>query len=215
MPRASRLLLLALALLTACAGVGRSSGGADVETARLQARIAARARAHLGHAGAFRVGAERFAADCSGFVEAVYEAEGVPLRRLMHEVAPKERSGVSALWRTVERYGEVLPPDAWPVPGDLVFWHDTFDRDRNGRRGDRLTHMGVVLWVDDDTIAFVHRGSKAVQRGSMTVVRRSDRRDGDGNELNTPLRFRDGKGGPVLAAELLAGYGRIDPGKVR
>lgn len=209
-------ILLLAALLSSCAAAGTSSRGRDVESARLQARLASRARGHLGHRGAFQVGAERFQADCSGFVEAVYQAEGIPLRRLMQETAPRERSGVAAAWRTIERYGELLPPNAWPVPGDLVFWHDTWDRDANGRRGDRLTHMGVVQWVEEDTIVFIHRGSKDVARGAMTVVRRSDRRDGDGKVLNTPLRrsAKHGADGPVLAAELLAGFGRIDPDRL-
>lgn len=208
-------LLLAIAFLAACAGTGRASRGMDAETARFQARLAARARAHLGETGAFRVGEARFEPDCSGFVEAIYEEAGVPLRRLMRDAAPGERSGVAAAWKAVARYGERLPPDAWPVPGDLVFWHDTWDKDGDGRRDDRLTHMGVVQWVERDTIVFIHRGSKGVARGSMTVVRRSDRRDADGTVLNTPLRRGDGKDGPVLAAELLAGYGRIDPERVR
>jgi probable lipoprotein NlpC len=209
--------LLLAAFLSSCLAARGSSRGGDVEGARLQARLAARARAHLGHTGAFQVGTERFGADCSGFIEAVYEAEGIPLRRLMAATAPGERSGVAAAWRTVGRYGELLPPDAWPVPGDLVFWHDTWDRDADGRRDDRLTHMGVVQWVEEDTIVFIHRGSKGVARGAMTVVRRAERRDGAGKVLNTPLRrkAKDGRDAPVLAAELLAGFGRIDPGRVR
>jgi probable lipoprotein NlpC len=211
-----RVALLLPVLLSGCLSTGRASRGLDVETARLQARLAGRARAHLGHAGAFQVAGEWFGADCSGFVEAVYEAEGIPLRRLMAATAPGEKSGVAAAWRTVARFGERLPEEAWPVPGDLVFWHDTWDRDDDGRRDDRLTHMGVVQWVEEDTIVFIHRGSKGVARGAMTVARRAERRDADGDVLNTPLRrkAKDGRDGPVLAAELLAGYGRIDPARL-
>jgi hypothetical protein len=47
--------------------------------------------------------------------------------------------------------------------------------------------------------------------------RRTDHRDSAGKVLNTPLRrkAKDGRDAPVLAAELLAGFGRIDPGRVR
>lgn len=207
-------LALSLAALTACAGPGgslRDAGPGSLTLARFQARLAARARSHLGETGPFQVGAERFAGDCSGFVEAVYEAEGVPLRRLMRAAAPAARSGVAAAWETVGRYGERLPPGAWPVPGDLVFWNDTWDRDADGRRGDRLTHMGVVQWVEQDTIVFVHRGSKGVVTGAMTVVHPGEARAEGGAVLNTPLRRAAKNAGPVLAGELLAGYGRIDP----
>src|SRR5512142_1641782 len=49
----------------------------------LQARLAVRARSFLGRRGPFRAAGERFGGDCSGFVEAVYAAEGLSLRELM------------------------------------------------------------------------------------------------------------------------------------
>jgi hypothetical protein len=178
----------------------------------LQARLAARASSLVGHPGDFRFGGERFPPDCTGFVEAVYQAEGVPLRALMHRSAPDERTGVDAAWRTVSEYGTILARGEWPAPGDLVFWHDTYDRNRNGRADDGLTHVGIVLYVVDRTVVFVHRGGKAVARGAMDP-RRPGEATVDGEVVNSPIRKRDARleSVPVLAGALFAGYGRVDP----
>jgi probable lipoprotein NlpC len=180
----------------------------------LQARLAARARAWIGRTGPFRVRGERFGSDCSGFVEAVYAAEGLALRTLAQRAAPAERSGVVGTLEASRAFGAVFD-DAWPAPGDLVFWHDTYDRNRNGKADDRLTHVGIVEYVEDGTVYFLHRGGKGVARGAMTLDRADEARDADGRALNSTLRARSHpvkRGG--LAGLLFAGFGRIDPAEV-
>jgi hypothetical protein len=214
----ARPLALSLLLLAACAGPGRSLQG-DLALVDLQARLAARASALEGHAGAFEVRGARYNADCSGFVEAVYEAEGVPLRKLMSLAAPRETSGVAAALRAMERFGTVTrDAGAWPVPGDLVFFDDTYDRNGNGVPDDPLTHVGVVKWVEDGTVVFMHRGGHAVARGAMTPARPGVATAG-GRTVNSPLRdkratasraWRD----DVLAGALFAAFGRLDPAKL-
>ena len=115
----------------------------------------------------------------------------------------------------MEAYGVVFGGEQWPSPGDLVFWHDTFDRNRNGRADDRLTHVGVVEYVVDGTVVFLHRGGKAVARGAMDP-RRPGEASANGALVNSPLRARNRRlvGVPVLAGALFAGYGRIDPHRV-
>ncbi len=208
---------LSAALLAGCAGADGARGDApDLSFYDLQAQLAARAASFVGHGGEFRVGAERFNPDCTGFVEAVYEAEGIPLRALMRQAAPAEHSGVAAAFRAMEAYGFVFGGRGeWPAPGDLVFFDDTYDRNRNGRADDRLTHVGVVEYVVDGTVVFVHRGGRAVARGAMNP-QRPDEASADGAVLNSPVRPKDPRLArvPVLAGALFAGYGRIDPARV-
>lgn len=212
-----RLHLAPLALVLAgCAGQAASRAPVDLSRFDLQARLAARASSLVGETGEFRVGRERFPADCTGFVEAVYQAEGVPLRALMRRAAPDERAGVRAAWEAARTYGAVVREGTWPAPGDLVFWHDTYDRDGNGRADDGLTHVGVVLYVVDRTVVFVHRGGKAVARGAMDTRRPEEARGANGEVVNSHLRRRDPRleGVPLLAGALFAGYGRIEPQRV-
>jgi hypothetical protein len=210
--RPAALLLTALVGCAGPAGAGRTSP--DLSFYDLQARLAARAASLLGHAGEFRVGGERFNPDCTGFIQAVYEAEGVPLRALMQRAAPAERSGVVAAFRAMREIGTVFGGGGeWPAPGDLVFWHDTYDRNRNGRADDRFTHVGVVEYVSGGTVVFLHRGKRAVARGAMNLDRPGEAK-ADGYVVNSPIRERSRRprGVPVLAGALFAAYGRIDPG---
>jgi hypothetical protein len=209
------LLALGALLLAGCTGGAAARGALDLSIFDLQARLAARASSLVGSRSEFRVAGERFPPDCTGFVEAVYQAEGVPLRALMRRTAPDERSGVEAAYRTVAAYGTLLGRGAWPAPGDLVFWHDTWDRNGNGRADDGLTHVGVVLWMEEGTVVFIHRGGKAVARGAMDT-RRPEEAAAGGRVVNSYIRKKDPRadGIPVLAGALFAAYGRIDPGKV-
>lgn len=204
----------ALLLLAACGAPGRSlRGDPDLSLFDLQARLAARGASLVGVEGTFDAAGERFAPDCTGFVQAVYAAEGVPLRALMRAAAPGARSGVTAALRAMERFGTVFGGGGdWPAPGDLVFWHDTWDRNGNGDADDRFTHLGLVEYVVDGTVVFLHRGSRGVARGVMRLDR-PGARAADGVLANTPIRSRAARpaDAPVLAGELFAAYGRIDP----
>jgi hypothetical protein len=211
-----RLALILPVLLAACAGP-RAARLASVAPETFGDRLASRAETWLGEQGGFSVDGERYGADCSGFVQAVFAAEGLPLRRLAGRSAPRETSGAAALHRAARDFGVVFGGGGeWPRPGDLVFWHDTYDRDGDGRSDDRFTHVGIVQYVaDGGTVVFIHRGSKGVVRGAMTPSRPGQAADGD-LLLNSTLRAKAKAkpGAPVLAGELFAGYGRIDPRRV-
>jgi hypothetical protein len=177
----------------------------------LSARLVARARTFLGRRGPFEVAGETFKGDCSGFVQALYAAEGADLRGLMQQTAPDERRGVAAAWLAARAHGTAFGAEAAPEPGDLVFWHDTYDRNRNRKADDRFTHVGIVEHVGEDgSVTFLHRGGKGVARGVMTLDRPGVATAPGGRRVNSTLRARAHpvkKGG--LAGQLFAGYGRI------
>jgi cell wall-associated NlpC family hydrolase len=213
-----RLAFLSLAATVAagCAGPGRSARPDLADTdlrGRLAARAAAMARAG---GGPFVVHGQRFSADCSGFVDAVYEAEGIPLRRLRALASPGQASGVASAWAAVSAFGDRTDRPSLPAPGDLVFFHDTWDRNGNGRVDDPLTHVGVVESVDPrGTVSFLHRGGSGVVRAVLNLYAPGARADG-GGELNSYMRRkgRRSHGAPRLAGQLFAGFGRIDPSRL-
>ena len=211
-----RTALLIAAALAGCAAPlqARSPGGDD---GALGSRLARRAASLLGEGRApFVVGAERFNPDCTGFVEAVYQAEGIPLRLLMQRAAPAERSGVAAAWRAFEANGRTFGAGVRPRPGDAVFWRFTYDRNGNGRLDDGLTHMGIVEVVDGDAVTFLHRGGGGVVRGVMDLARPQLAREMNGRPVNSALRVKGAAwaGAPDLAGALFAGYGRIEPARI-
>jgi len=205
--------LALLTLLAGCAAPARSVREVLDET-DLQARLAARAASMRGQGlHRFEVGRQTFLPDCSGFVEAVYAAEGVELRRVLQLAAPREASAVAAAWEAARRFGTRWRGGDWPAPSDLVFFDDTWDRDGDGRRDDPLTHLGIVEWVDvDGTVTFLHRGGKGVVRGHVNLAWPALATAPDGRPLNSFLRVKAGPDdrAPLLAGQLFAGFGRID-----
>ena len=94
-----------------------------------------------------------FALDCSGVTSAFYWDVGINLA----EAYPgREGSGVDRLHQYLAEKGLLYKPDE-PVPGDLIFWDDTYDKNGNGLVDDELTHIGMVVDVDEEGIVtYVH-----------------------------------------------------------
>lgn len=143
--------------------------------------------------------------DCSGLVRLAYERAGLdPLGNLGR---PGDNA-VTTIWRRAYRLG-ALKRSA-PRPGDLVFFRNTWDRNRDGRYNDGLTHVGIVERVAaDGTVTFIHRSSRGITRDHLHPQRPDVRTDDSGRVHNDYLRRPDGTDGPRLTGELFAGYASI------
>jgi len=136
--------------------------------------------------------------DCSGLLETV-----------LHDVGVQRRGAVSVFWESAQRQGRVHSREL-PSPGDLVFFDDTYDANRNGRVDDPLSHIAVVLEVEHDgTVIMVHKGRAAVQALRMNLVEPHVHRR-DGRVLNDYLRAPGygPRGGPRLSGELFRAFAR-------
>ena len=118
-------------------------------------------------------------------MEAVYAQAGVSLRT---STKPGD-NGVTALYRYALNHGRVYNGGR-PVPGDLVFFRETYDQNRDGRRNDGLTHVGIVDQVDaDGTVTVIHRVKRGVVRYRMNLARPRVAKDPNtGRILNDTLR---------------------------
>jgi len=140
--------------------------------------------------------------DCSGLVRAAYHAVGVEL--LSHGTLPGENA-VSAIYRRARSAGAVHRKT--PKPGDLVFFHETYDRNRDGQRNDGLTHLGVIESVErDGTVVFVHRGGSGVKRARMNLAQPMKRQTKTGQVLNDYIRRAEDGQRARFASELFSGY---------
>lgn len=151
-----------------------------------RARLVAAARARVGRP---------FRGDCSGFVLALLRDAG------LRAELPPARSRSEALW-----LGGA--PVEVPRPGDLAFFHDTYDRDRDGRLDDRFTHVALVEEVRGERVTLLHRGLRGVERIRMDLGRPSDTSSND--RLRIP-RKGEPRGTRHLAGELLGGFGALAP----
>ena len=175
---------------------------ATLPTEHARGREAARAAARWVGLKSLRSVTRAFGDDCSGLVRLAYARAGI---RLPEVELVRGENLVTTLWRSAQRAG--AHRQRTPRPGDLVFFRETYDRDRNGQRDDGLTHVGIVEKVErNGTVVFIHRSSTGVVRSRLNSLHRSDRTDERGKVLNDYVRRSDGTNGPRLAGELLAGY---------
>lgn len=144
------------------------------------------ARRHLGHA---------FDGDCSAFVRRSYAEAGLALPTV------PARSASESLYRA-------LHPVRRPRPGDLAFFHDSFDRNGDGRGGDRFTHVALVEEVDGAAVALIHRTSRGIERLSMNLSHPHDPAE---NGWLRKRRTADLPSLRYLSGELFAGYASASP----
>ncbi len=134
-----------------------------------------------------------FRGDCSAFVISAWRSAGIvpPLGRGRSRSESLHAASVAV---------------ARPRPGDLAFFHHTYDRNRAGRADDPFTHVALVEAVDGERVTLLHRGSRGIERIRMDLAHPSDP---DENDPVRKRRRRDARGTRVLAGELFAGYGAV------
>ncbi len=157
------------------------------------------------------VNGKRYGDDCTSFVRAVYEPLGV---NLLSEGKPGD-NGVTAMWRFASAHGRIFNGGR-PLPGDLVFFKETYDLNRDGRNNDGLTHIGVVEGVEaDGTVLVIHRVARGVVRYRMNLSKPNQVRTAQGKRLNDWLRTESPGSKPRLTAELFAGFATLLPVEAR
>jgi len=180
---------------------------ADAKDARR--RLAAAANAVVG-SDAIVVGGVRYRFDCSGVASGIYAKGGVPVD------ARGDGGGldVRGLYDLVRRTGSLRTTN--PLPGDFVFFDDTYDANGNGRIDDPLSHVGVVEHVDDDgTVVFVHRIGRQIVKQRMNLRQPTVRHDKSGKALNHYLRAASGAVPAKTTAELFVAFGSLPVGPER
>ncbi len=146
--------------------------------------------------------------DCTGFVEAVYAQAGVSFSG----TALPGDNGVTALYRYARAHGRLFKRER-PQPGDLVFFRETYDQNRDGQRNDGLTHVGLVDAVEKDgTVTVIHRVRKGVVRYRMNLRHPELRVDPrSGQVLNDALRVPGGERAGATTGQLFAAFATLLP----
>jgi hypothetical protein len=141
--------------------------------------------------------------DCSGFVRLAYQKAGIDL---VSQGFLAGENAVSAIYRRAQGQGALHLRR--PRPGDLVFFRETYDRNRDGLRNDGMTHIGVVERIEPDgTVTFIHRGSKGIARSRMNLLFPRTHRVGTGGPVfNDYLRAASKGQRAWLTGELFVGF---------
>lgn len=167
-------------------------------------RLLSVARAALGKSS-FKVGKKSFRSDCSGVIRAIFTKARIGLGGIIKNT---NENDVKAIYRYVKKYGSISKEN--PRVGDLVFFHNTYDRSRNGRMNDALTHIGIVEKIEGTTVHFIHHLGQSVIRSRMDLSRPKETfHQKTGERINHVLRKAQGSYRAYTAAELFAGFGRL------
>ncbi len=106
-----------------------------------------------------------FNGDCSGFIAYLFHLTGLNLRDLYGTGS----NGVTAIWNGLSEMGYTLDHNDLQA-GDIIFFDNTYDRNKNGVRDDYLSHIAVIESVDEyGTATYVHYGSKGVVRAKINL----------------------------------------------
>lgn len=161
--------------------LGRAGGGVDA----WQARVAEAGNRALTWAD--------YDGWCTGYVGSIFRSLGINVRGRVSDMANRAKS--IGAWHTGR-----------PKVGDIVFFSNTWDANRNQAYDDNMTHVGVVLAVGSDGTAVFGHGNFS---GGRTTSRLNMQRPTDPT-LNTAMRSATG-GQPYLAGQLVVGFATVRP----
>ena len=132
-----------------------------------------------------------FSMDCSGTVMAIYWYAGIDLAQAFPDYSG---GGTERIYKYL-RDKDLLYKTELPKPGDIIFWDNTFDKNKNGKLDDYLTHMGMVVSIDDGgNIEYIHENyRKGIILAKMNLYKPNEYYeivDGEKIILNDPMRMR-------------------------
>ncbi|MCD6398012.1 MAG: C40 family peptidase [Spirochaetaceae bacterium] len=138
-----------------------------------------------------------FNIDCSGTVMAIYWYAGIDLA----EDFPSYSGGGTERIYKYLRDKDLLYRTELPKPGDIIFWDNTYDKNGNGKPDDYLTHMGMVVSVDDEgNIEYIHENyRKGIILAKMNLYKPdvyTEIIDGEKIILNDPMRMKGSVNSP-------------------
>lgn len=172
---------------------GSLSAQADAENLFYQ-KVVSLAQDAIGLRRIPSVGSQSFTSDCIGFVRYVYYQAGLDLAQAYGQ----GDRGVNSLYQGLSER-KFLFTENLPQPGDLVFFDNTYDVNRNGSWDDPLSHIGIVESVGKhDTINYIHFSSKGVNRYQLNLKYPNTyafrTKTGDTLVINSYLRIDRGEG---------------------
>ena len=150
------------------------------------------------------INGRNFRLDCIGTVSAIFYKLGIDVTRDFNRYTG---NGVGRLYKSLKDKG-ALHGDRFPLPGDVVFWNNTWDANNdNNRANDFTTHAGVVLFVEDDgTVHYIHEHvRKGVIVERMNLYRPEVYRTDFGKILNNAMALGSYYGNPNNPTQWLSG----------
>lgn len=134
----------------------------------IQTKAAQKSKSLIGYkAKKIKVNNKFFNYDCSGLVAAAYYPFGIDLIDSVKSLPDR-----NITIRLYKKFYKKIIKNKSHIPniGDLIFFQNTYDRNKNNQWDDGITHIGIVTKVDSDkTIHFVHLIRKGIMEHRMNL----------------------------------------------
>ncbi len=147
-----------------------------------------------------------FSGDCSGFIRFIFSTQG---KKLIDPVLKLRRNnGAYAIYYSMN-YQSAVHHRKIPAIGDLVFFNESYDRNRDGKVNDLYTHVGIVEKIDlNGTISFIHyvNRKRGIRRDKLNLNKPNN------VKKNSYLRDRrryPNPNGQYLTGQLFAGFATV------
>ena len=166
----------------------------------------------LGYRHIPSIAGHSFLQDCIGFIHYIFYASGIDLL----DACSLGDRGVDTLYNGLNELGYAYE-QGLPEPGDLIFFDNTYDANRNHSWDDKLTHIGIVESVGEyETVTFLHFVSHKVTRSTINMrypnTHAFRMSDGRLMIINSYIRENRGEGfkrRAYIASSFFHGYARI------
>lgn len=211
LPPALSILLIAALTALSCATTPPAAGPPRPESlSRVQEKLV-EAAYHFEGAETLKVGRKTFRMDCSGVISAIYAYADIDI---VGDLGRYDGNGVARLYQFLGEE-DLLYDTTDPVPGDIIFWDNTWDANDDGRFNDYFTHVGMVVnRLPDRTVEYIHHNyRKGVVLERMNLHTPNVRTlviKGERVIINAPLRARNSPPAPgsiSLASQLYRKFG--------
>ncbi len=150
--------------------------------------------------------------DCSGLINKIMLKNNITIFK-KQAVIHRGDNGVKIIFNTLRKYHKIFKNYRRLKPGDLIFFDNTYDKNRNNRYDDKFTHIAMVLSVaKDGTVKFIHSSNRGIRIDYLNVRYKHRHTNSKGKILNSFLRRkkrRDSRRIKYLTGELVSYFGTI------
>jgi surface antigen len=159
---------------------------------------------------------KKFRNDCSGFVRSIYDNFNIELYNTEKvKDAGRWFSGTEIIYNFVKDNGKVFT-NKQPRIGDIIFFDNTTDRNRDGLVNDKFTHIAIIVDVKSNgTIHYIHKSNRGinVQKMNLKYSNKAYIRTGKNKiKVNSYLRKKNKKdknSTPYLSAQMFRAFGSV------
>ena len=124
---------------------------------------------YTNHVGPFRINNRTYNYDCSGLILTILEKSKIYLFHKLH--FRKNKSIVFTMYNFLRQKNKIFRSFKNAKIGDLIFFSNTYDANKNNLWDDKFTHIAIIIDIDsNNTITYIHKSGKGIKIAYMNLT---------------------------------------------